>query len=99
MAVETGLTQTRLAWQIISSEDGSCYLEQGKRAVTDALLADPDDLFAEHKDWWHTYWSQSGISLPDARMQKQWYLSNYLFASASRKGSAPMPLQGVWRCV
>lgn len=96
MAVETGRTQTRLAWQIISSEDGSCYLEQGKRAVTDALLADPDDLFAEHKDWWHTYWSQSGISLPDARMQKQWYLSNYLFASASRKGSAPMPLQGVW---
>lgn len=29
-------------------------------------------------------------------MEKQWYMTNYLFASTSREGGVPMPLQGVW---
>ena len=42
------------------------------------------------------YWQKSKVVLPDLLFEKNWYLTNYLFASCSRKGSYPMPLQGVW---
>lgn len=49
-----------------------------------------------HMRWWKRYWEKSSINLPDQEMERQWYVTNYLFASCSRKGSEPMPLQGVW---
>lgn len=84
-----------LLWKILSSKDGEDWLERGKEellvfAVSETLC------FEEHKKWWETYFSQSKVFLPDFLAQKHWYLANYLFAAASRKGYPPMPLQGVW---
>ena len=86
---------TRIVWKIVSSEDGDCWMEQGKQQDLGALSAG-DELFDSHKKWWKDYFEESGICIPDKFMEKQWYMTNYLFASTSREGGVPMPLQGVW---
>lgn len=86
-------------WHRTGGNTGSKFpgwLEDGKNDVASCLLMEESALFTQHQSWWEAFWHKSSISLPDPFMQKQWYLTNYLFASASRKGSAPMPLQGVW---
>ncbi len=49
-----------------------------------------------HKDWWSDFWSKSSIQVPDAILQKQWYLEQYKFGSAARVGAPPISLQAVW---
>jgi len=50
----------------------------------------------EHRSWWKTYWKQSSISLPDTLIERQWYLEQYKFGAASRRGAPPISLQAVW---
>ncbi|UVI28960.1 glycoside hydrolase family 95 protein [Paenibacillus spongiae] len=87
----------RLAvYAIASNRDGEEWLDEAKRKVTAELDAGFDAAFRDHLDWWKRYWGKSEVALPDEEAEKQWYLNNYLFASCSRKGAPPMPLQGVW---
>ena len=51
---------------------------------------------ADHTKWWRSYWSQSSISLPDSVLERQWYLEQYKFGAASRRGAPPISLQAVW---
>ncbi|NOU74371.1 hypothetical protein GC098_23745 [Paenibacillus sp. LMG 31458] len=83
-------------YTIAANHDGEQWLENAKRKVKEALDAGFDAAFRDHCAWWERYWGKSSITLPDAEAEKMWYLNNYLFASCSRKGSPPMPLQGVW---
>lgn len=83
-------------YTIATNHDGDEWLEEAKRKTTSALTAGFDAAFAEHTEWWERYWDQSSITLPDEEAEKMWVLNNYLFASCSRKGAPPMPLQGVW---
>lgn len=83
-------------YKIAASHDGEDWLEEAKRYVAAALDAGFVAAFGDHCAWWDRYWRKSSIALPDEEAEKQWYLNNYLFASCSRKGAPPMPLQGVW---
>ncbi|MFC2096915.1 glycoside hydrolase family 95-like protein [Bacteroidota bacterium] len=49
-----------------------------------------------HISWWNNFWSKSNISLPDTVLEKQWYLEQYKFGAAARKGAPPISLQAVW---
>jgi alpha-L-fucosidase 2 len=55
-----------------------------------------DGLLKTHRQWWHRFWGQSSIALPDSILEKQWYLEMYKFGSASRRGAPPITLQAVW---
>ncbi len=55
-----------------------------------------EELLEEHKLWWQEFWSESSISVPDKRMERAYYLSQYLFGSGNRADKFPMPLQGLW---
>jgi alpha-L-fucosidase 2 len=46
--------------------------------------------------WWETYWSRSAVRLPDPLLEKQWYLEQYKFGAAARRGAPPISLQAVW---
>lgn len=59
-------------------------MEQGKQQVLGALSAG-DELFDSHKKWWKDYFEESGICIPDKFMEKQWYMTNYLFAQRPEK--------------
>nr|AUN37887.1 hypothetical protein [uncultured bacterium] len=49
-----------------------------------------------HISWWKKFWNQSAIQIPDSLLEKQWYLEQYKFGSAARKGAPPISLQAVW---
>ena len=42
------------------------------------------------------FWAKSAIELPDPILEKQWYLEQYKFGSAARRGAPPISLQAVW---
>lgn len=88
--------ETEIFYRIVTSKDGENWMDDAKAQIQKELLEGYDKRVKEHRNWWQHYWEQSKITLPDPFFEKQWYLTNYLFASCSRKGSYPMPLQGVW---
>lgn len=90
------LDKTQIFYRIVTSNDGETWMEDAMEQIQVELQKGYDKSLKEHKTWWKHYWEQSRIELPEPSFEKQWYLTNYLFASCSRKGSCPMPLQGVW---
>ena len=87
---------TEIFYRITTSGDGKNWMEDAKAQIKEELLEGYEKLFKSHCRWWGDFWSKSGVSLPDELFEKNWYLTNYLFASCSRKGEFPMSLQGVW---
>lgn len=49
-----------------------------------------------HQAWWNRFWGMSSVSVPDPLIEKQWYLEQYKFGSAARRGAPPISLQAVW---
>ncbi|NBB20902.1 hypothetical protein GVN20_16150 [Runella sp. CRIBMP] len=49
-----------------------------------------------HQAWWKNFWAKSSIELPDAVLEKQYYLEQYKFGSTARRGAPPISLQAVW---
>ena len=87
---------TLIAYGAAASDDGDNWKEAIRADLMNALDTGYDLLFEEHCSWWKSFWAQSGLALPDAFMERSWYLANYLLASCSRKGGYPMQLQGLW---
>ncbi|MCZ8510964.1 hypothetical protein O9H85_00640 [Paenibacillus filicis] len=85
-----------MAFKIAMNRDGEDWLERAKENVLRALDDGWEAALSSHSRWWKSFWSKSSITLPDKETEKQWYLTNYFLASCSRKGTPPMPLQGVW---
>lgn len=85
-----------IVYAIGASSDGERWMEQTRYRVRQAADAGWEAAFNGHGAWWSAFWSRSAVALPDPAMERMWYLANYLFGSSSRKGSPPMPLQGVW---
>lgn len=88
--------ETTICYRVVTSVDSANYLEDAKNQIQNELQEGYEKLLESHKKWWSAYWEKSRVFLPDEMFEKQWYLTNYLFASCSRKGAYPMPLQGVW---
>ena len=92
----SGGSQSDIVYLVAASSDGADWLEKGKRKVLDGLEQGFKKALRSHGKWWESFWAKSSITLPEKEFEKQWYLTNYLFGSCSRKGAPPMPLQGVW---
>ena len=87
---------SELYFTIATNNSGKDFIAQAKQELQNAYEIGYETLKAEHISWWKNYWSKSEISIPDELLEKTYYRSWYLFASCSRKGFYPMPLQGVW---
>lgn len=61
-----------------------------------AMSAHYSSDFNSHQAWWKGFWSKSAIHVPDSLIEKQWYLEQYKFGSASRRGAPPISLQAIW---
>lgn len=91
-----GLHTIEGVWSISSQ-----YPDQKKNviaAVTNekALIRGYDKDYISHSAWWRNFWSKSAIQIPDALLEKQWYLEQYKLGAASRPGAPPISLQAVW---
>ena len=85
-----------LYYTVASNLDAPDFIADAKQSLENAAVIGYDALKRKHTRWWHRYWKKSAIDLPDPLIEKTYYRSYYLFASCSRKGYAPAPLQGVW---
>ncbi|MFD6999152.1 glycoside hydrolase family 95-like protein [Streptomyces mirabilis] len=57
----------------------------------------PYDLLAgSHRAWWHAYYRKSFLSLPDARVQRFYWIQLYKAASAARRDAPVMATSGPW---
>ncbi|MBN1938163.1 MAG: hypothetical protein JW843_01155, partial [Candidatus Aminicenantes bacterium] len=68
-------------------------------AATRALAALASGLapaLESHRNWWNIFWSRSSLRIPDAVLEKQWYLETYKFGASARRGAPPISLQSVW---
>ena len=96
VGISEGIGETQIFYRIVTSKDSENWLEDGKEQLRRELIAGYAKEIESHLCWWKTYWNRSSVSIPDVMFEKNWYITNYLFASCSRKGEYPMPLQGVW---
>lgn len=83
-------------WTIISHQPGT----KTKGSITEEtrswLVQGYNKAYNSHVTWWKNFWSKSAIHIPDTLLEKQWYLEQYKFGSASRAGAPPISLQAVW---
>lgn len=87
---------TELYFTVQTSQDAQDFAELAQNMLREAAQMGYNALKREHTAWWQSYWEKSRISIGDPLLEKTYYRAWYLFASCSRKGSYPMPLQGVW---
>ena len=92
----TGRTLTGV-WTITSSFSG----KKGDKAAGELMSEELKNLtfdtaLLSHTIWWKRFWAKSVISIPDAILEKQWFLEQYKFGSAARADAPPISLQAVW---
>ncbi|CAN5804333.1 hypothetical protein BH10BAC3_BH10BAC3_33000 [soil metagenome] len=83
-------------WTISSSTSASKKASADLPFLKTQLAKGYVQNYLRHVGWWKNYWAKSAINVPDSMLEKQWYLEQYKFGSASRKGAPPISLQAVW---
>ncbi len=87
---------TVMAVTVTSTRDGPNPLALAERLVRAALDRGYERSLEPHSAWWQSFWSASSVSIPNAAGLRHYYLAQYFYGAASRRGAPPMPLQGVW---
>ncbi|GGR96941.1 hypothetical protein GCM10010252_39490 [Streptomyces aureoverticillatus] len=70
--------------------------DRAVRAVRSAARLPYDTFAAPHRAWWHAYYRKSFLSLPDARMQRFYWIQLYKAAAAARRDAPVMATCGPW---
>lgn len=83
-------------WSISSQYPGKKINPVSSSIARTTLQRGFDKDFTVHSHWWKKFWNQSAIHVPDPVIEKQWYLEQYKFGSAARRGAPPISLQAVW---
>lgn len=75
---------------------GTAAREKASTAVKNLCLADLQEVEATHRNWWHRFYPQSFVSLPDKRLENFYWVQMYKMASATRIGGGLMDNCGPW---
>ncbi|MFI8873435.1 hypothetical protein [Streptomyces sp. NPDC055243] len=81
---------------VAHSHPGTTARDRAVRAVRSAAGLSYDGLAASHRAWWHAYYRKSFLSLPDARMQRFYWIQLYKTAAAARRDAPVMATCGPW---
>ncbi|MEO6285888.1 MAG: glycoside hydrolase family 95-like protein [Dyadobacter sp.] len=83
-------------WSISSQYPDKPVKVASTAAVKSALVRGQTKDYVTHSAWWIKFWAQSSLRVPDPVLEKQWFLEQYKFGSAARRGAPPISLQAVW---
>ncbi|MHC4367633.1 MAG: glycosyl hydrolase family 95 catalytic domain-containing protein [Planctomycetota bacterium] len=83
-------------WSVATSNESEEPLEAARGNCAKALDAGFDQLQGAHRTWWDSYWARSSVRVPNAIIERQWYLEMYKFGAAARADTPPITLQGPW---
>ena len=53
-------------------------------------------LTEEHLGWWKEFWSRSQLSLPDAALERLWYMEIYKLGCNAREDKHVISCMGIW---
>jgi hypothetical protein len=85
----------KAVWSVASSFEGEDPLSLARQRVIRALESF-DGARDSHSAWWNQFWQSSSVRLPNPVLERQWYLEQYKFGSAARRGAPPISLQAIW---
>lgn len=71
-------------------------VRQATEAVKQAAATTLDTLISTHRAWWHAYWPESFVSIPDTRLESFYWIQMYKLASATRSDRPAIDLMGPW---
>ncbi len=71
-------------------------VQQATKAVKQAAASDFNALVSAHRAWWHAYWPESFVSIPDTRLESFYWIQMYKLASATRSDRPAIDLMGPW---
>ncbi|HSB94613.1 MAG TPA: glycoside hydrolase N-terminal domain-containing protein [Flavitalea sp.] len=83
-------------WSVSSQFPGKNKLVAATQVTERAIGNGFKKNLVSHLSWWKQFWASSSIEIPDKPIEKQWYLEQYKFGSATRRGAPPISLQAVW---
>jgi alpha-L-fucosidase 2 len=97
------------AWERIPSKSGAdfiitvAYATSGYRYGNEAVQtlkkfksATIDQHIQKHQEWWHNYYPQSFLTIPDSRMQSFYWLQQYKLGAGTRSDKPALDLMGPW---
>jgi alpha-L-fucosidase 2 len=76
-------------------EEGAAKAE-AVAAVAKAAETGLESLTKTHRDWWHRFWPESFVSIPDTRLESFYWIQIYKMASGTRPGRPALDLLGPW---
>ncbi len=65
-------------------------------AVNHAAAGNLKQLVDTHRRWWHQYYKESFVSIPNAQMESFYWIQQYKLASATRADQPALDLMGPW---
>ena len=72
-------------------------LQKVETALINMQEIDLPALHETHRNWWHNYYPQSFVSLPDKKMENFYWVQIYKLASATRIGGGLLDNSGPWQ--
>ena len=81
---------------ILSDLDSPHHQTMAQVGAHEMTIAEIERVRALHREWWRSYWSQSFVNIGDPILEKFYYASQYITASASRTGKVAPGLYGPW---
>jgi hypothetical protein len=79
-----------------SRRDSPDPRELACRRVTDAARRGVDALHEAHRRYWAEQWGRAWVSCAEDKVERAWYVSNYLAGSTLRPDKVSPGLQGMW---
>lgn len=93
---ETAGATRRLAWTVDYLAAGKPTVDAAVALISRTLAAKPAEIDASHRAWWHAWWPNSFVSIPDTRLENFYYAQIYKLASATRADRPAIDLMGPW---
>jgi len=94
---EIRVKQTRrVIVSIADSFPGAFAHIEAATTVNQTAAAAFAPILTAHRNWWHTFYPKSFVSIPDAKVESFYWIQLYKLACASRPDHPPVDLLGPW---
>ncbi len=86
---------TNIVVSIYTNQDDAAWKEKACAEAASATASTLSGFWDEHAAWWRDFWNKSNVQIGDSLLEKYYYASQYILASATR-GNKFAP--GIWGC-
>jgi len=81
---------------IAKSYPESSAATRAKEDLNRFCVAEPKAWFQGHQAWWHVYYQQSFVTIPDKRLESLYWQMIYRYGCTSRTGRSMVDTSGIW---